>query len=111
MNYALIGCGVLVAALLFVWVLSIIYRNRKDEAVNNWLYHILYAVDSGCDDLELPGKKRQAVQAVMDVLGWRRVVVPPVLVDWGLSMLVWLVRKTGVPDLHKEEVKSDENNA
>lgn len=111
-EYGFWGCGVIAAAIFLIWLLAFVYRCRGDQAARDWLYLVLFTIDQGCDDLELPQKKREVVAQIMELLGWRRVIVPAALVSWCLSILVWTVRKTGLPDLHNEngEEKNDGKN-
>lgn len=61
----------------------------------------MYSIDAECDALETPVKKQAAIAQIMELLGWRKILVPSALISWCLSVLVWLVRRTKVPDLHK----------
>lgn len=99
----LIGCGVLSVALFFIWMMARLYDHRTIPAIQTYLEAVLYAIDKECDELETPFKKQEAVREILELIGWRRILVPGPLVGLSLSILVWLIRSTRVPDLHKTE--------
>lgn len=86
-----------------LWVCCILYNKKKLPIIQDHLYTLLYKVDEECDDLSKPLRKQQVVMILRDLLGWQRVFVPPGVVSFFLTCFIWVVRKLGVPDLHKEE--------
>lgn len=102
-QYAIALVAILALWILAIWVMSRVYEHRSIPAVQDFLGGVLFAVDEECDHLEVPAKKAEAVRQILDLLGWRRIIVPAALVSWCLTFLVWLTRRTHVPDLHKDE--------
>lgn len=84
-------------------------RDRIDSpAVKAALTQLLYLLDEQCDNMEVPAKRAQAVLAIQQLLGWRRLFLPTVVVGFVLDLIVKIIRRTGLPDLH-QEVKQDAN--
>jgi hypothetical protein len=52
-------------------------------------------------------KRADAIRQVNEVLGWRRVVVPAVIIGWVIDAEVAAIRKmqktANTPNLHEEE--------
>ena len=106
-NTLLLTLGVLHILLLWVlWICNLLYSKNRLPIIQDYLKVLLYKVDETCDTLESPAQKQQVVMILHDLLGWKRIFVPPGIVSFLITCLVWAVRKTGVPDLHKE-VSSD----
>ncbi|WP_425057603.1 hypothetical protein SCACP_21190 [Sporomusa carbonis] len=101
------AAGALLAALVLALVVHIVYRGLPAGKAKDGLQTIIYEMDRHADDMENHEKRAAAIQAVMDILGWRRIIVPKVLVGWLIDAEVATIRKiqqaTDTPDLHKGE--------
>lgn len=104
---ALLAAGILLAALVVVLVAHIVYRGLPAGKAKDALQKIIYELDRHADDMENHEKRATAIQAVMDLLGWRRIVVPKVLVGWLIDGEVAFIRRvqavTDTPNLHEGE--------
>ena len=112
MDYKLIaavGLGVIAGAFLLIWCIVQVRDRIGNPAVKDALTQLLYMLDEQCDNMEIPAKRAQAIIAIQQLLGWRRLFLPSIVVGFVLDLIVKIVRKTGVPDLHKTEVNSDES--
>jgi Co/Zn/Cd efflux system component len=98
--------GVILAALVLVLVVHIVYRGLPPGKAKEGLQKIIYELDRHADDMENHEKRAAAIQAVMDLLGWRRIIVPKVLVGWLIDTEVAAIRKiqqaTDTPNLHQD---------
>lgn len=101
---AIASASALAGALFLVWAIVQVWRHTGDPSVKEHLAHMLYFLDEQCDNLEIPTKRTQAVMAVQALLGWKRIWIPMVLIGFALDLLVKLLRRTGIPDLHKNEI-------
>ena len=112
MDYKLIaavGLGVIAGAFLLIWAIVQVRDQINSPAVKDALTQLLYLLDEQCDNMEIPAKRAQAIIAIQQLLGWRRLFLPTVVVGFVLDLIVKIMRKTGIPDLHKTEVTGDEN--
>lgn len=110
MDYKLIaavGLGVIAGAFLLIWAIVQVRDRIDNAAVKDALTQLLYLLDEQCDNMEIPAKRAQAVLAIQQLLGWRRLFLPTVVVGFVLDLIVKIMRKTGIPDLHQEG--KDEN--
>lgn len=97
---AAIGLGAIAGACLLIWCI-IQVRDRIDSpTVKDALTQLLYLIDEQCDNLEIPAKRAQTIMAIQQLLGWRRLFLPAIVVGFVLDMIVKIVRRIGVPDLH-----------
>ena len=99
------AAGAILAALVFVLVVHVVYRGLPPGKAKTALDKIIYKLDRHADQMENSAKRAAAVQAVMDILGWKKIVVPKVLVGWVIDAEVTFIRKvqaaTKTPDLHQ----------
>ena len=112
MDYKLIvavGLGVIAGASLLIWVIVQVQARIENPTVKETLTQLLYLLDEQCDNLEIPAKRAQVIMAIQQLLGWRRLFLPTVVVGFVLDLIVKIVRKTGVPDLHTVEANKDES--
>ena len=112
MDYKLIaavGLGIVAGAFLLIWMIVQVRDRIGTPAVKTALTQLLYHIDEQCDNMEIPAKRAQVIMAVQQLLGWRRLFLPTVVVGFVLDMIVKIMRKTGIPDLHKTEASQDEN--
>lgn len=82
---------------LFVWVLFLLYERG---IFTKQLHDIIFKIDEFCDNYSDPEKRGLAIDDVMSLLGWRRIIVPRVLVGWWVDAEVYYLHKI-VPDLHQ----------
>ena len=86
-----------------------VYKRLDNPAVQDHLRPLLYLIDEAADNLEIAQKRAQVIMAIQQALAWKRVFLPGFMVGLLLDLLVKIVRKTGVPDLHQAEANSDES--
>jgi hypothetical protein len=111
MDYKLIaavGLGIIAGAFLLILLIVQVRDRISNPSVKEHLTQLLFLLDEQCDNLEIPAKRAQAVLAIQQLLGWRRLFLPTVVVGFVLDLIVKIIRRTGLPDLH-QEVKQDEN--
>lgn len=106
LQIALLAAGASLAAVVLVLIVHIVYRGLPAGRAKDALQKIIYEIDRSADNMENQQKRAAAIQAVSDMLGWRRIIVPKVLIGWLIDAEVAVVRKiqqaTDTPDLHKE---------
>lgn len=106
LQIVLLVAGLLLAAIVLVLAVHIIYRGLPAGSAKTSLQKIIYELDRAADNMENQQKRAAAIQAVSDMLGWRRIIIPKVLIGWLIDAEVAVVRKiqqaTDTPDLHKE---------
>jgi hypothetical protein len=106
MQIAAAAAGTILAALILVLIVHVVYRGLPAGTAKDGLRKIIYELDRHADDMENHEKRATAIQSVMDILGWRRIIVPKVLVGWLIDAEVAAIRKiqqaTDTPDLHRE---------
>lgn len=107
LQIALLAAGSVLAVLILVIVVHVLYRGLPAGKAKTALDKIIYELDRHADQMENHEKRAAAVQDVMDILGWRRIVVPKVLVGWLIDAEVAFIRRvqraTGTPNLHQED--------
>ena len=104
-----IGLGIIAGAMFLTWCIVQVWARVGNPVIKEHLTQLLYLLDEQCDNMVIPAKRIVAIMAVQQLLGWRRLFIPTVVVGFVLDMLVKCLRKTGIPDLHQPEVKTDEN--
>lgn len=110
MDYKLIaavGLGIIAGAFLLILLIVQVRDRISNPSVKEHLTQLLFLLDEQCDNLEIPAKRAQAVLAIQQLLGWRRLFLPTVVVGFVLDLIVKIIRRTGLPDLHQEV--QDEN--
>ncbi len=104
---ALWAAGALLAALLLVLIVHVLYRGLPAGKAKTALDKIIYELDRHADQMENREKRATAIQAAMEILGWRRIIVPKVLIGWVIDAEVAFIRRvqvaTDTPNLHEED--------
>jgi hypothetical protein len=99
-----LAAGVVLAVLFLVAVLHLLYRGLPTSKAKTAVQKIIYELDRHADQMQNREKRAAAIQAVMDILGWRRIIVPKVLIGWLIDAEVAFIRKvqaaTDTPNLH-----------
>lgn len=103
-----IGLGVIAGAFLLIWAIVQVRDRIDNPAVKDALTQLLYLLDEQCDNMEIPAKRAQAIIAIQQLLGWRRLFLPTVVVGFVLDLIVKIMRKTGIPDLHQTQTNNEE---
>ena len=106
---AAIGLGVIAGAALLIWIIVQVQARIENQTVKENLTQLLYLLDEQCDHMEIPTKRAQVIMGVQQLLGWRRLFLPAIVVGFALDIIVKIIRKTGIPDLHQED-KQNENS-
>ena len=104
---AAIGLGVIAGAALLIWIIVQVQARIENPTVKETLTQLLYLLDEQCDNMEIPAKRAQVIMGVQQLLGWRRLFLPAIVIGFVLDLIVKIIRKTGVPDLH-QDVKNEE---
>ena len=100
---AAIGLGIIAGASLLIWVIVQVQSRIENPTVKETLTQLLYLLDEQCDNMEVPAKRAQVIMGVQQLLGWRRLFLPTSVVGFVLDLIVRIIRKAGVPDLHQED--------
>ena len=114
MDYKLIaavGLGIIAGAFLLILLIVQVRDRISNPSVKEHLTQLLYLLDEQCDNMEIPAKRAQAIIAIQQLLGWRRLFLPTVVVGFVLDLIVKIMRKTGMPDLHQEAQDETGSNA
>lgn len=103
---ALYAAGVIIAANLLAMGLFVLYVKLPDSRLRESIKGSIFELDKIADNMEKVEKRRAAIQQINEILGWRRILVPGVLIGWIIDAEVAAVRKmqkaAGMPDLHNE---------
>ena len=105
---AAIGLGAIAGAALLIWIIVQVQARIENPTVKETLTQLLFLLDEQCDNMEIPAKRAQVIMGVQQLLGWRRLFLPAIVVGFVLDLIVKIIRKTGVPDLHRVDVKNEE---
>ena len=105
---AAIGLGIIAGASLLIWIIVQVQARIENPTVKETLTQLLYLLDEQCDHMGIPAKRAQVIMGIQQLLGWRRLFLPAFVVGFALDLIVKIIRKTGVPDLH-QEAKQNEN--
>lgn len=106
-NYiAFLGLGVILGTLFLIWSIVQVWARIENPKVKSNIEALLYQLDEQCDNMEIPAKRAQAILTLQQLLGWRRLFLPAVIIGAILDLLVRAVRKIGIPDLHKEAAEN-----
>ena len=111
MDYKLIaavGLGIIAGAFLLILLIVQVRDRISNPSVKEHLTQLLFLLDEQCDNMEIPAKRAQVIMGVQQLLGWRRLFLPAIVVGFVLDFIVKIIRKTGVPDLHRVDAKSEE---
>ena len=100
---AAIGLGIIAGACLMIWIIVQVRDRIDSPSVKDALTQLLYLIDEQCDNMEVPAKRAQVIMGVQQLLGWRRLFLPTIVVGFVLDLIVRIIRKAGVPDLHQED--------
>ena len=100
---AAIGLGIIAGASILIWIIVQVQARIENPTVKETLTQLLYLLDEQCDHMEVPAKRAQVIMGVQQLLGWRRLFLPTIVVGFVLDLIVRIIRKTGVPDLHQED--------
>ena len=106
---AVIAASAFAGAVALLWGVVQVYKRLDNPAVQDHLRPLLYLIDEAADNLEIAQKRAQVIMAIQQALAWKRVFLPGFMVGLFLDLLVKIVRKTGVPDLHTVEANKDES--
>ena len=105
---AAIGLGAIAGAALLIWIIVQVQARIENPTVKETLTQLLFLLDEQCDNMEIPAKRAQVIIGVQQLLGWRRLFLPAIVIGFVLDLIVKIIRKTGVPDLHRVDAKSEE---
>jgi uncharacterized membrane protein YbaN (DUF454 family) len=98
--------GILLAANVLAMVLFILYAKLPVSKTKETIRNIIFELDRFADNMENAEKRRTAIQQINDVLGWRKFIIPGVLIGWVIDAEVAAIRKmqqtTDCPNLHEE---------
>lgn len=74
---------------------------------------IIYEIDRAADEMENPAKRATAMMQLQQLLGWKRLFLPGVLIGWLIDAEVAFIRKvqaaTDTPNMHQEGGPTNEN--
>ena len=100
---AAVVASAIAGALLLVWALVQVFNRASNPEVKKHLEALLLLLDTWADNMAIAQKRYEVVAALQAVLGWRRIFLPQVIIGLLVDFGVYLIRKVGVPDLHKTD--------
>jgi hypothetical protein len=102
-----VAAGTLVAANVLAMGLFVMFAKLQDGRLKESIRSIIFELDRFADSMENIEKRRSAIQQINDILGWRKFIVPGVLIGWVIDAEVAVIRKmqqtTNTPNLHGED--------
>ena len=100
---AWIAGGVIAAALVLIWAAVLLYNHATNPEIKAHVTALLYLIDEQCDALEVPARRMQTIIALQQLLGWKRIFLPGIVLGFVLDVMVRIVRRMGCPDLHNDK--------
>lgn len=99
--------GIILAADFIAMLLFVLYAKLPDSRLKRQIMLIIYELDRFADSMSNEQKRSRAISDIGGILGWRRILIPSVLIGLIIDMQVAAIRKmqkaTKTPDLHREE--------
>lgn len=109
----LAAVGAILAANVLAMLLFVLFARLPAGNFRGRIQGIIFELDRFADSMENTQKRTTAIQDVNAILGWRRILIPGVLIGWIIDAEVAAIRRmqrvTGCPDLHKEDDYRDEH--
>lgn len=104
-----VAAGIILAANVLAMGLFVLFAKLREGQLKEFIRGIIYELDRFADNMENNDKRRNAIQQINDVLGWRKFIIPAALIGWIIDTEVSAVRKmqeaTNTPNLHEGEDK------
>jgi len=101
------AAGVILAANVLAVVLHFLYKALSDSPLRDFIRSVIFELDRLADNMENSEKRRAAIQQISEILGWRKVLIPAVLVGWIIDAEVAAIRRmqqsANTPDFHEED--------
>lgn len=101
-----VAAGILVAANVLAMGFMM-FAKLQDGRLKESIRSIIFELDLFADCMKNLEKRRSAIQQINDILGWRKFIVPGVLIGWVIDAEVAVIRKmqqtTNTPNLHGED--------
>jgi hypothetical protein len=101
-----IAAGAILAANILAMILFIAFAKLPAGNLKQRIHEIIFQLDKFADDMEVTQKRSDAIRQINELLGWRRILVPGVLIGWVIDTEVTAIRKmeqaTDCPDLHQD---------
>lgn len=99
-----LGIGI-VAVNIVAMLLFILFAKLPDSKLKASIRAIIFELDKFADNMENSQKRSEAIRQINDILGWRRILIPSVLIGWIIDAEVAAIRKmqqsTNTPNLHE----------
>jgi hypothetical protein len=94
-EYQIVVCtvGVILAVNVLAMVFFVLYAKLPVSKTKETIRNIIFALDRFADNMENAEKRRTAIQQINDILGWRRILLPGVLIGWVIDAEVAAIRK------------------
>ena len=103
--------GVLLAANFIAMALFVLFAKLPHGKFRESIRDVIYHFDRFADNMENAQKRSEAIGQVNEVLGWRRILIPRVLIGWIIDAEVAAIRRmqrvTDTPNLHQEDKTHD----
>ncbi|SFM08925.1 hypothetical protein [Pelosinus propionicus] len=104
---ALLVAGAILAANILAMGLFVLFAKLREGQLKEFIRGIIYELDRFADNMENSDKRRNAIQQINDVLGWRKFIIPAALIGWIIDTEVSAIRRmqatTNTPNLHEED--------
>ncbi|AJQ29002.1 hypothetical protein [Pelosinus fermentans] len=101
------AAGVILAVNVLAVVLHFLYKALSDSPLRDFIRSVIFELDRLADNMENSEKRRAAIQQICEILGWRKVLIPAVLVGWIIDAEVAAIRRmqqsANTPDFHEED--------
>ena len=101
------AAGVILAANVLAVVLHFLYKALSDSPLRDFIRSVIFELDRLADNMENSEKRRAAIQQISEILGWRKVLIPAVLIGWIIDAEVAAIRRmqqsANTPDFHEED--------
>lgn len=103
----MLAAGMLLTANSIAMSLFLLFAKLPDGRFRKSIRNIIFELDKFADRMENAEKRENAIRQINDILGWRRILVPHVLIGWVIDAEVAAIRRmqkaTDCPNLHEEE--------
>lgn len=106
------AAGILLAANILAMALFVLFARLPAGHLRESIRSIIFELDRFADNMENNQKRAEAIRQVSEMLSWRRLLVPAVLIGWIIDIEVSAIRKmqgaTDCPNLHEESVTMEQ---
>jgi len=85
--------GSLLAANVSMMAFFVLFARLSESKLKGVIRRIILELDEFADKMENSEKRNRAIQQINELLGWKKIVIPSVLIGWVIDMEVAAIRE------------------